>query len=130
MPKYHFLEGLARYAEWPKLIDKESPILQIRDGYRPWPGSSVVQRPELLNIYQTLVERCRDRTIVVSYREPGLPSIEEITGVLRRFKRRVYKASWPYRYALRKPQSSERPPTEVVLIAIDGIYEGPGIEVG
>ena len=130
LPKYHFLEGLARYQEWPDLIDKNSPILQIRDGYQTWPGGSVAQRRKLLNIYETLVQRYRDRTIVVSYREPGLPSIEEITSILRRFKMRVYKASWPYRYALRKPQPSTAQPTEVVLIGLNGIYKGPGDQVG
>lgn len=128
--KYHFLEGLARYEEWPAIIDRKSALLQVRDGYKPWPGSSLSQRSQLRQIFAKLVERHHNRTIVLSYREPGVPTIPEILDLLSQYKRHVYMVKWPYRYALRKPQAVNGEATnEIIVVGVNDDYSGPGTEV-
>lgn len=90
------------------------------------------ERPQLEKLFATLIKRFQDRTIVVSYREPGIPSTDQLCTLLASYKRHVYVAKWPYSYALRKsPGRTHDSTKEVVVIGVDKIkdYSGPGREI-
>ena len=105
---YHFLEGIVRYDEWPKMIDltsKHRRLIRCKD---PWvdPATSSA-------LFRRLFERFQDSIFVVSYRSDGIPSIEELAGMLQEVKRHVRVIDGPqYQYAL----STNRRTREVLLI--------------
>ncbi len=101
--KYHFLEGIARYDEWSELIDQNSPLLAVKDGYKKWPGGTGDSSTVLNALYKTLFERYADRTIVLSYRDNGIPTVHELSKMIKAVKPYVYYQTIPYKYALRKP---------------------------
>ena len=104
---YHFLEGLTRYSEWPQLIDRKSKHLRMIKQPSPW-----THRKEIFEAFAVLFERHRDSKIVVSYRSDGIPSIEELVVLLKRFKAKVeVLATAGYQYAL-----STRRCQEVLLV--------------
>ena len=104
---YHFLEGLTRYEEWPQLIDHKSKHLRMIKQPSPWSC-----RIEIVKAFTTLFERHRASKIVVSYRSDGIPSIEELVVLLKKFKAKVEVAATAgYQYAL-----STRRCQEVLLV--------------
>jgi adenine-specific DNA-methyltransferase len=106
---YHFLEGMVGYREWAAVIDlrfKHLPLRQDRD--QPW-----TQADQSAAAFASLFERFRNSILCVSYRSDGIPSIEDISVLLKKFKRNVHimKLS-DYRYAL----SPNRKVQEILLI--------------
>jgi len=81
---YHFLEGLTRYREWGGLVDFESAHRRLRPVPSPWtrPG-------EIHGAFERLFERFADSLLAVSYRSDGIPSLDELARMLRRFKGRI-----------------------------------------
>ena len=105
---YHFLEGLVDYERWDGHLDRRHKHLPF--ARRPSVFSSGATAKAAL---RELVERAqRARYVVVSYRDDGTPSIDEIEKILRDAGRKVTKFSRPIRYAL-----SRRRGGEVVLVA-------------
>ena len=119
-PKYHFLEGLVRYEEWPTLINTDSLRKEIRDGYRPWATEEERLAGAPLTTLGQIFERYQASIIVVSYRDPGFPSIEALSAALRNIKPRVQVFRWPHRYALAKQiQGEQLIAHEVLLVGSD-----------
>lgn len=111
---YHFLEGIARYDEWESLIDHESKNLRFkREHY-----ADFFKRKNILDSFTTIFERFQKSIIVVSYKQNGVPSIEEIEQLMGKFKKRVYKQSMHYKYALNKQNGNAVDNREVLLIGI------------
>lgn len=108
---YHFLEGLARYDEWPHLIDLTSSILSLRDGYSSWGPKT-----DLLTRFSQLFENHHRSIIILSYRSPGIPSISELTELLAKLGKKVSLCTMPYKYALQKPATTITN-SEVLIIA-------------
>ena len=106
---YHFLEGMVRYAEWPDAIDPRFKHLPLRQDCDQW----WTQADRSASAFERLFDRFRNSILCVSYRSDGIPSIEDIFALLRRFKRdvRTVKLS-DYRYAL----SPNRKAQEILLI--------------
>ena len=102
VPKYHFLEGLVRYEEWPNLINTASPRKEIVDGYRPWVSREERLDGAPLTALKQIFETYKESIIIVSYRDPGIPSIAAISEALQEVKPNVQMFRWPYRYALAK----------------------------
>lgn len=118
LPKYHFLEGLARYDEWADIIQTDTQIRGINDGYVPWvPRKDRNIDGEPLASLSLILERFKDSTLVFSYREPGNPTIEELVKLMKQWKSKVQVYRWPYKYALSKrTQSDEQHSFEVILV--------------
>ncbi len=106
---YHFLEGLLDYDGWRDRIDWGSKHLRLLPVRTAWTDPRQIH-----DAFERLFERFSDSTLVVSYRSDGVPSIEELVGTLRRYKKHidVHKHE-QYQYAL----SRNRESSEVLIIA-------------
>lgn len=76
--KYHFLEGLARYSEWGRLVDEASPIGAMRtpDWLRHWSNKATF--PALL---EELIRAHRQSIVVLSYVDHAIPPKYEIRKI-------------------------------------------------
>lgn len=108
---YHFLEGLAHYDEWPRLIDSTSSVLSLKDGYSSW-GT----KTDLLTRFSQLFENHHRSTIVLSYRSPGIPTVSELAELLVKLGKEVNLYTMPYKYALQKAATNITN-SEVLIIA-------------
>ena len=108
---YHFLEGMVRYDDWPGMIDAASKHRRLIRKPDPWSDAGVCHEA-----FRRLFDHFRRSMIVVSYRSNGIPSIEELVGLLREVKSnvRVVESS-RYQYAL----STRCNTHEVLLIGTD-----------
>lgn len=77
--RYHFLEGLARYDEWPRLIDTRSPIRQIKEGTVPEWASKMDFRENLVG----LIEKYRNSQVILSYVSDEFPSESDLIEIFR-----------------------------------------------
>lgn len=106
---YHFIEGMLDYDCWSDRIDRSSRHLRLRGEPSPW-----LQPDEVGGEMNRLFSRFRPSIIAVSYRGDGIPSIEAITKMLKRIKRRVtVHRRDGYQYAL----STNRASSEILIIA-------------
>jgi adenine-specific DNA methylase len=93
---YHFLEGLTMYDEWVEHIDWRSKHRRLVPKRTPW-----ADRRGILSAFDRLFARFRDSILVVSYRTDGIPSEQELTSVLHRYKTNVRVEHYGhYRYVL------------------------------
>jgi 16S rRNA G966 N2-methylase RsmD len=78
---YHFLEGLVTYEHWGGAIDEASPHRRLQPIPNPWsrPATCVEQ-------YRLLFRRFGDGILVLSYRDDGIPSIDELVGLMQEVK--------------------------------------------
>jgi adenine-specific DNA methylase/transcriptional regulator with XRE-family HTH domain len=105
---YHFLEGLTGYNNWSKQIDYESKHRRLKPKYSVWSD-----RQGIHDAFRKLFHRFRNSIIVVSYRNDGIPSEEELVGMLKEVKRKVTLVRYgPYKYVLSKNGESK----EILLI--------------
>jgi len=74
---YHFLDGLAEYDTWEARIDHSKKHLPLSRPRSPF----VDARTAKAALFDVL-DRARDAHIVLSYREDGLPSIDELAQCL------------------------------------------------
>jgi adenine-specific DNA-methyltransferase len=99
---YHFLEGLTRYDEWPELIDMRSKHRALRRQQSAWHNKHTVHQA-----FERLFEHYSQSILVISYRDDGLPTRQEIFDLLRRYKPTVVQAALPQQYVLSKQESKE-----------------------
>jgi adenine-specific DNA methylase len=105
---YHFLEGLALYDKWGRHIDRGSKHLRFIPKPNAWTDKNQVSAA-----FDRLFDRFRNSVLVVSYRSDGIPSIEDLVGILRRYKTTMRVAHYgQYKYVLSTNDNSD----EVLLI--------------
>ena len=105
---YHFLEGLVDYDGWAARLDYTRKHLPFRHVPMPFVNNGSVQ-----SIFSQLFERYADSIIVVSYRNDGIPSEEELIGLLKEVKTKVRLVRYGnYQYALSPNGNSN----EILLI--------------
>jgi adenine-specific DNA-methyltransferase len=104
---YHFLEGIVFYEEWPKLIDKNSKHKKIKNGRNEW-----CNKGEIHQAFEKLFNKFKDSILVVSYRDDGTPTIDELVRMLRKYKKSIEVRKLDYKYVL-----SNRSSKEVLIIA-------------
>lgn len=80
--RYHFLEGLANYDELDDFISLEKNNKEIRINHSKEFESKLSFCVDL----RTLISKHINSIIVISYRNMGYPSIEEIRNILSEFK--------------------------------------------
>ncbi len=99
---YHFLEGIVFYDQWADLIDKKSKHKKIKNGKNEW-----CKKGEIHQASEKLFEKFRDSILVVSYRDDGTPTIDELVKMLKKYKKSVDVKKMEYKYVLSKGTSKE-----------------------
>lgn len=107
---YHFLEGLVDYENWGTYIDWETSNRRLKNEENKWHEKCLIDN------FDSLFERFRDSIIVVSYGQPGFPSIGAIKKVLKTYKKNVQVVRKEYHYRLNENRKNGRKMYEVLLI--------------
>lgn len=106
---YHFLEGLVQYDVWKEQVDFKSKHRRLRSIDNPWHD-----KDRIYEAFNMLFEEFRNSIIMVSYRSPGIPSIDELEEILLKYNKDVQIFEKKHQYVLSKRRRSH----EVLLIAI------------
>jgi adenine-specific DNA-methyltransferase len=99
---YHFLEGMTTYEDWPKQVDFHSKHKRLLREESLWNDAK-----KILGAFETLIARHQNSILVVSYRDDGIPTKDELLNVLRSYKRTVYEAEKSQKYVLSIHDSHE-----------------------
>jgi adenine-specific DNA-methyltransferase len=105
---YHFLEGLILYDQWGSLIDYKSKHRRLQPQYSRWNNAKTIT-----DVFAEVIERHRDSILVISYRDDGIPSLEQLHDLLRRVKKDIRQVLQAQQYALSNSRSHE-----LLLIAL------------
>ncbi|RLC66918.1 MAG: DNA methyltransferase [Chloroflexi bacterium] len=106
---YHFLEGLARYEEWPALVNYRSKHRRMRRVPNPWVDAGAIH-----DAFARLLDRFNSAILAVSYRADGIPSIDDLEEMIRQVKRHVRVHTLDgYQYVL-----STRRTAEVLIVGV------------
>jgi adenine-specific DNA methylase len=111
MRMYHFLEGISRYNDWVNLIDYNSLTLHLKDYNNHWSIKS-----QLVEVFDRLFSRFADSIIIFSYKSPGIPTEEELTFLISKYKKNVSINKLPYYYALNKSNGKPQQNIELLMI--------------
>ncbi len=103
---YHFLEGLTHYTAWPELVDRRSKHKRLIRQPSAWNDPN-----QILPAFEALVKRHRESTLIVSYRDDGIPTVQQLKNVLGGYKSEVRQAEKSQKYVL-----SIRDSHEILLI--------------
>jgi len=98
---YHFLEGLVDYSNWQERIDWETKNRRLKKERTEWDKNSLEKN------FDCLFRRFQDSIIVVSYGEPGNPSVWKIMELLLQYKSDVRVMKTEYKYTLNRKNNHE-----------------------
>ena len=100
---YHFLEGLTRYSEWKKMIDYRTKHKKLKAEKNSW-----IDKNRIYSAFEKLFDKFADSILVVSYRSDGIPSIEELIKLLKKYKSNIVGLKRKnYKYVLSNNYSEE-----------------------
>jgi len=99
---YHFLEGVARYDEWADLIDHNTKHKKIKNGKNEW-----CDKKEIHDAFKALFAKFKDSIMVISYRDDGIPTTEELVEMLKKIGKNVEIKKVNYKYVLSNGTSKE-----------------------
>ncbi|MBI4296265.1 MAG: DNA adenine methylase [Chloroflexi bacterium] len=100
---YHFLEGLTIYDEWPNRIDYAKKHRPLKTTKSEW-----VDKNRIFDAFRRIFQRYRDSILVVSYRDNGIPSEQELLELLRDYKQDVIEVKkMNHKYVLSTYSSAE-----------------------
>lgn len=106
---YHFLEGLCEPDKWEQNIlhrYKHKPL--VGKGDSPWADAARIDA-----VFEETIKKFADSTLVISYRSEGFPSIDDITGYMKKAGKKVSIVdAGKYTYALSRNKKSR----EIVLV--------------
>ena len=105
---YHFLDGLVDYDNWPNKIDFDTVNKRMVAQKNLWNEGSIEDN------FEKLFKKFQKSIIVVSYGQPGNPSITTIKRLLLKFKSTVKIVKREYKYRLNSKNNNEL--REVLLI--------------
>ncbi len=91
---YHFLEGIVDYHNWPQLIDWSTQNRRLIKKKTEWEKNSLEKN------FDYFFRKFKNSIIVVSYGNPGTPSIQKIKELLQQYKSKVIVARKHYNYKL------------------------------
>ena len=96
------------YPRWAEMIDYKTRHKRLKARSSVW-----TDKKTILSAFDRLFTKFRKSILVVSYRADGLPSIEQLIALLKKYKSQVDTAGWSnYKYVLSVNNSEE-----VLLIA-------------
>ena len=100
---YHFLEGLVYYTQWSKWIQPQYKHKPFRREMNLWTDKNQIQ-----DNFDKLFRKFQNSILVISYRMDGLPSVDELLTILRKYKTHIRVEKSPnYRYVLSTKISGE-----------------------
>ncbi|MFH1546768.1 MAG: DNA adenine methylase [Patescibacteria group bacterium] len=99
---YHFLEGIVKYDEWANLIDCKSKHKKIKNGKNEW-----CNKGEIHNAFKNLFNKFQNSLLVISYRDDGVPTTDELVEMLEKIGKRVEVKKMDYKYVLSNGNSKE-----------------------
>ena len=99
---YHFLEGIVEYDNWDKLIDYRSKNKKIKNGKNEW-----CNKGEIHQAYKKLFKKLKDSILVISYRNNGIPTIDELLQMLNDIDKKSVTKKLEYKYVLSNGKSKE-----------------------
>ncbi len=99
---YHFLEGIVFYEQWPSLIDEKSKHKKIKNGKNEW-----CNKGEIHQAFEKLFKKFKDSILVVSYRDDGTPTTDELIEMLKKYKNSTEVKKLDYKYVLSNGNSKE-----------------------
>jgi len=100
---YHFLEGLINYSKWAEMIDYRTKHKKLKGN-----GSVWINKNQIHSAFDQLFEKFQNSILVVSYRADGIPSIEELLNLLKKYKQNVNELKRKnYKYVLSTNHSEE-----------------------
>jgi len=106
---YHFLEGMVNYSNWKEMIDYKSKHKRLKKIDNPWSNKN-----KIYNAFEKLITKYKDSILVISYRSDGIPDINNLIKLLKKYKPTVEEVKKKnYKYVLSHNNKSE----EVLLIA-------------
>lgn len=106
---YHFLEGLTMYNEWEQHIDYKSKHLRLKRVPNIW-----TDKNRISTAFDKLFSHFQDSILVISYRSDGIPTQDELLGLLKKYKPNVELLRFgQYKYVLSTNKKSE----ELLFIA-------------
>ena len=105
---YHFLEGMVDYDNWQQRIDWETQNRRLRKEETEWHKNSLEDN------FDHLFKKFQDSIIVISYGEPGNPSIKKIKELLLQYKSKVRVMKTEYKYKLNRNNGNKM--SEVLVI--------------
>jgi len=100
---YHFLEGLVHYEIWPEMIDFKTKHKRLKRGNSAW-----TDKNRIYSAFDHLFSKFRDSILVISYRSDGIPSVEALVNLLKKYKRNIQEIKRKnYKYVLSTNHSEE-----------------------
>lgn len=108
---YHFLEGIVNYDEWEKNINYNKKNKPLQKNKALWNKNSVETN------FNKIFNKFNDSIIVLSYGDPGYPSIDYIKELLFQYKKTVRVEKKEYTYALNHSCQNGNKSYEVLIIA-------------
>ncbi len=96
---YHFLEGISQYFHWESMIDYKSKHRKLKTKENQW-----IDPKRILTILKKTIEKFQASKIVISYRNPGIPSIDELINIVKIYFDEVTVHQKDYKYALTSKQ--------------------------
>jgi adenine-specific DNA-methyltransferase len=108
---YHFLEGIVNYDDWNRKIDYQKKNRPLQNDIKMWEKANVEVN------FNKIFNKFKDSTIVLSYGDPGYPSIKILTELLFQYKKNLKIVKKECSYALNNSGSNGRKSYEILIIA-------------
>lgn len=108
---YHFLEGIVDYESWSNRINTEKSHKPLINNEKMWEKKDIIDN--LDNIFNVF----SDSIIVMSYGDPGYPSITDIEQLLGTYKTEVQVFRKEYSYKLNHSVKNGDSSYETLIIA-------------
>jgi adenine-specific DNA methylase len=99
---YHFLEGLTQYDLWKQKVDEKSKHKKIKSIPSAWNDKSQIELS-----FDNLFNKFKNSTLVISYRNDGIPSVNGLLGILRKYKTNIEEKQLDYKYVLSAKDTKE-----------------------
>ncbi len=106
---YHFLEGICCYEDWKNKIDYKSKHRRLILEKNPWTAPN-----QILKAFEKSISKFQDSNIAISYRSPGIPSLESIKDTVLSYMNEIVIKKIDYKYVL---TSKGRKINEILIIA-------------
>jgi adenine-specific DNA methylase len=101
---YHFLDGLTLTDdEWKSRIDNVTKHKRLKIKKTKWTDKNKID-----NAFNDLFKKYQNSIIVLSYRDPGLPSIDKLEILLREYKKKVIICDKFHNFALAKKSEEDK----------------------
>lgn len=99
---YHFLEGMVNYDLWSTLVDYQSKHRRLFTQPSDWNNPK-----RILDAFEQLIQVHKQSILVISYRDDGIPSRNQLISLLKKYKNQIQEASQPTKYVLAHKKTHE-----------------------